>query len=304
LHRYRVLTAAFLCELVTSTLLAQGKLGVDFEPKLIPIVEGIYAYEGPLAIPGRDDVIRTNSLIVLTDDGVVVVDGQDNVDEAERMLEAIASVTSQPVRYLINASPHGDHVNGNAAFGDVEIVAQERARDQMSESRTPMPLPSVVYAERMTLHVGGKTLELHHFGPAHTVGDTVVYLPEDRVAFLSEVYFNGIFTSLGDGFAAHHLEVLDAVEKLDADWFIPGHGLIDGQSAAELRAGLEKYHANVKAVHDAVARHVAAGDSLEKTMNEIDADLGEFAELPFYDFLKQRTVEATYEALSGREKSK
>ena len=100
-----------------------------------------------------------------------------------------------------------------------------------------------------------------------------------------------------------HLKVLDAVEELDAEWFLPGHGYVDGQSAAALRSGLDTYHRNVKAVHDAVRRHVEAGDSLEETMAAIDADadadaeLREFRELPFYDFLKARTIEATYEAM-------
>ena len=138
-----------------STTSAQGRLGVDFEPKLVPIVDGIYVYEGPLALPGEVEIIRTNSLVVVTEEGVVVVDGQDNLEEAERMVRAIAAVTNQPIRYLINASPHPDHVNGNAAFGDAVIVAQEHARDAMIDSG--VPLPKVVYSDRMTLFVGGKT---------------------------------------------------------------------------------------------------------------------------------------------------
>ena len=281
--------------MIAQTASAQGRLGVDFEPKLIPIVEGIYAYEGPLALPGEAEIVRTNSLVVITADGVVVVDGQDNVEEAERMIRAIAGVTSQPIRYLINASPHGDHVNGNAAFGGAMIVAQERAREAMSEAG--VPLPTLVYSDRMTLYVGGKTLELYYFGPAHTAGDTIVYIPEDRVAFVSEVYFNGVFTSLIEGFAVSHLKVLEAVKELDAEWFIPGHGTVEGQSASELRAGLDAYHRNVKAVHDAVRAHVEAGDSLEETMAAMDSELSEFRELAFYDYLEPRTVEATYKAL-------
>lgn len=107
-----------LLSLSSVTARAQGKLGVDFIPKLMPIVEGIYAYEGPLALPGEEEVVRTNSLVVVTDEGVAVVDRQDNLEEAERMVKAIEEVTSQPIRYLINSSPHGDHVNGNPVFGD------------------------------------------------------------------------------------------------------------------------------------------------------------------------------------------
>lgn len=275
---------------------AQGRPGVDFTPKLIPIVDDVYAYEGPLHLPGQEEIVRTNSLVVVTDEGVVVVDGQDNVEEAEKMVAAIREVTDQPIRYLINASPHGDHVNGNAVFAGATIVAQERAKEVMVAAAVS-PLPEITYAEEMTLHVGGQAIELYYFGPAHTPGDTIVYLPESKVAFLSEVYFNGVFTSLVDGFAVSHVAVLDRAKELDAEWFIPGHGIIDGQSASDLRAGLDVYHDNVKAVLDAVRRHVEAGDSLEVTMGAIDAELGEFTKIPFYEFLKPRSVEGTYNAL-------
>jgi cyclase len=213
-------------------------------------------------------------------------------------------VTDQKVRYLVNASPHGDHVNGNAAFEGVTIVAHERARESMihaaeNAGNPPPPLPSVLFAERMELHVAGTTIELHYFGPAHTPGDTIVYLPEQKIAFLSEVYFNGVFTSLGDGFVKSHLEVLDEARALGADWFIPGHGYIEGQSREQLRAGLDRYAENVRVVYDAVLQHVEAGDSLLDTLAAIDGELGEFAEAPFYSFLKKRTVEGTYKALSA-----
>ena len=61
---------------------------------------------------------------------------------------------------------------------------------------------------------------------------------------------------------------------------------------------MDRYYENVKTVHDAVARHVEAGDSLGTTLSAIDTELGEFAELPFYGFLMERTVTATYRALS------
>jgi len=290
------LLALAVC-LMSAPSFAQGTLGDDFNPKLIPIADGVYAYEGPLHLPGEDEIVRTNSLVVVTDEGVVVVDGQDNVEEAERMLDAIGEVTDQPVTYLINASPHGDHVNGNAVFADATIVAQERAKEVMVEAGVSH-LPGITFSSEMSLHIGGRDFELYYFGPAHTPGDTIVYLPEERIAFLSEVYFNGVFTSLVDGFAVSHLNVLQLVKALDAEWFIPGHGIIDGQSAEDLRAGLDVYHDNVRAVHDAVRRHVDAGDSLEETMAAIDGELGEFTAIPFYEFLKPRSVESTYKALS------
>ena len=309
-HRSSVLSTIVLgfSYLVTAAAApagAQGRLGEDFEPKLLPIVDGVYAYEGPLVLEGEEEIVRTNSLVVVTEEGVVVVDGQDTLEDAEHLVRSIGEVTDRPIRYLINASHHPDHVNGNAAFEGAVIIAHEAAKRTMvereRESGTSIPLPSMTYADQMTLDVGGTVLELYFFGPAHTNGDTIVYLPEEKVAFLTEVYFNGVFTSVSDGFARSHLDVLARIKELDAEWFIPGHGIIENQTAEQLREGLDRYEANVRVLHDAVAAHVEAGHSLEQTMEAMDEELAEFKDLPFYDFLLPRSVQATYQALSEKE---
>ncbi len=305
MFRFRVVALATAIIVSPILTVAQGRLGDTFTPKLIPIVENIYAYEGPLELPGEAEIVRTNSLVIVTDEGVVVADGQDNPEEGRRMIRAIREVTDQPIRYLINASPHGDHVDSNEVFGDAIIIAHRNAREAVAASAAnatgdaPRPtLPHITFDDEMILHVGGKTIELHHFGFGHTRGDTVVYLPDDGVAFLTELYFNGIAASLSEGYARQHLDTLRSALELDAEWFIPGHGFIDGLDASELRAGAERYYDNVKTIHDAVLKHVEAGDSLEKTLAEIDGDLGEFSEMPFYGFLKQGCISGTYRALS------
>ena len=113
MFRFRVVALATAIIVSPILTVAQGRLGDTFTPKLIPIVENIYAYEGPLELPGEEEIVRTNSLVIVTDEGVVVADGQDNPEEGRRMIRAIREVTDQPIRYLINASPHGDHVNSN-----------------------------------------------------------------------------------------------------------------------------------------------------------------------------------------------
>ncbi|MGE0043031.1 MAG: MBL fold metallo-hydrolase [Vicinamibacterales bacterium] len=303
---HRLLAAAALAAAFAVPAAAQGRLGVDFTPSLVPITTGIYVYEGPLPLKGEAEVVRTNSLVVVTDAGVVVVDGQDTPEEGRRLLAAIRRVTRAPIRYLVNASPHGDHVNSNAVFAaeGATIVAHENARAAMAEARAQAPgtaptLPGITYHDTMRIEVGGVGLELHYFGPGHTRGDTVVYVPSAKVAFLSELYFNGVFASLSEGHATEHLATLDRALALDADWWLPGHGYVKGQSQAQLAAGARRYRRNVQAVRDAVARRVTAGESLEQVLAGIDADLGEFADLPFYRYLKTGCVSGTYTALGG-----
>ena len=282
----------------------QGTPGVDFEPGLVPLTDGVYVYEGPLHLDGEDEIVRTNSLIVVTSEGVVVVDGQDNMEEGRRLIAAIREVTSLPIRYLINASPHGDHVNSNAAFRDAVIIAHEGAHEAMVEAGTPVTgevgptLPQVTFRDRMTLRVGDRTLELYHFGRGHTRGDAVVLLPDEGIAFLSELYFNGVFASVGEGFAGEHITTLQRVMELPAEWWIPGHGYVRDQTRAQLREGLERYLANVTAIHSAVALRVARGETLYEVMAGIDDDLAPFTDLPFYGYLKASAISGTYRALT------
>ena len=119
------------------------------------------------------------------------------------------------------------------------------------------------------------------------------------MAFLSELYFNGVFASVSEGYARQHLATLDAAMELPARWWLPGHGYVRGQSPEELEAGLHAYRANVAAIYHAVAARVARGESLEEVLAGIDEDLGAFAELPFYGYLKRSAVSGTYRALTA-----
>lgn len=301
------LSATLLTLAIPGVSLAQGRLGVNFQPKLIPIVKDVYAYEGPLHLAGEQEIVRTNSLVVVTEEGVLVADGQDNPEEGRKMIAEIRKVTDKPIRYLVNASPHGDHVNSNEVFTGTTIIAHANAREAIRAAReratgnAPRPtLPHVTFTDQMTITLGGKTIELHYYGLGHTRGDTVVYLPAEKVAFMTELYFNGVFASVSEGFARPHLETLGKAMKLNADWFIPGHGHIDKQTPAMLKAGMQKYYDNVKRIHDVVQRHVDRGDTLDKTLAEADVELGEFAKLPFYNYLKKSCLTGTYTALTKK----
>ena len=323
---------------------AQGRLWIDFTPRLIELVPGVYAYEGsqdgyccdvnqkePLG-PNQQDqsTVRTNSLVVVTDDGVVVADGMDSPQLGRRMLADIRKVTDKPVKYLINASPHADHTNSNEVFEDATIVAHWNGRKAMEEfnkrpwghtggrnqpgAKYNITIPQVVFGteqwdapatrdEKMTLMVGGKQIDLYYFGWGHTRGDIIVHLPAEKVLFMSENFFSRIFISVGEGRAEQWLDTVGKAMKLDYEWVIPGHGEIYGMSAAELRAEFEKCFEMVKLIVDNVKEHVDRGDSLEKTMADADTFMGEFAKRSFYESsrpdlagLKERSIRSTYES--------
>ena len=139
-----------------------------------------------------------SSGIIATSEGALVVDtlGSEAVGRAQR--ESITSVIKQPVRYLVSSSFHDQFSKGNLAYADVFKIGHDNYRagllEQMQrggasadEQRTR--LPNATFRDRMTLHVGGKEIQILYFGRAHTTGDSIVFVPQDRIAYLSELFF-------------------------------------------------------------------------------------------------------------------
>jgi glyoxylase-like metal-dependent hydrolase (beta-lactamase superfamily II) len=95
----------------TAEIAKRGLTAQDF-PRVLPLVPNVYAYED-VHVQGA---ITTNALIVITTDGVVVVDGQGTVPQTERMVAEIRKLSDKPIRYVIIGSNHADHTGGNSAF--------------------------------------------------------------------------------------------------------------------------------------------------------------------------------------------
>jgi len=210
---------------LTPPLIAQGHLGLH------RVAKDVYVYTD--GDPSGKDPQTTNSLVVVTSEGVLVGDGQGSDAATEKLLDAIRKVTDQPIRYLINASWHIDHTYGNHLFKGATIVSQRTAREDLIASfkdnpkEVPAP-PTIVYDRSMSIFLGGKEIRLGFYGRAHTRGDTAIYVPADRVVFLSEIFFNPRqFAGLRSGYATEWIATLNEVGKIDAYIWIPGHGIIE-----------------------------------------------------------------------------
>ncbi len=135
-----------------------------------------------------------NTAAFITEKGVVVVDTK-LPNNGPGILDKIKSVTSKPVTMVINTHTHGDHVGSNSAFtGMVEFVAQENCKASMEK----MPafqseegkkfLPSKTYKDKLSLLSGKDKIELYHFGPGHTGGDTFVVFPALKVMHSGDIF--------------------------------------------------------------------------------------------------------------------
>jgi hypothetical protein len=111
-------------------------------------------------------------------------------------------------------------------------------------------------------------IQILYVGRAHTRGDSIVFVPQDRIVYLSELYFADQFLFINDGYGLDWLRALDTVEALGADIFVPGHGPIPADPR-ETREGLRRFRQMLVDVRDAVQKEIARGATEDQAVAAI-----------------------------------
>jgi glyoxylase-like metal-dependent hydrolase (beta-lactamase superfamily II) len=247
-----------------------------------------------------------NSGIIVTSDGVVVLDALNSeaVGRAER--EAIANAIRQPVRVLVSSTFHDNYSKGNIAYADVLKIGHENYRTDllalMQRQNVPSGeqsarLPTQTFRDRLTLYYGGKEIQILHVGRAHTRGDSIIFVPQDRIVYLSELYFAGQFLFIADGYGLDWLSALDAVEALGADVFVPGHGPMPADPR-ETRQGLRRFRQMLVDVRDTVAAEIGRGATEDQAVAAIRWP--QYERLLGYDAQRETAVRRLYQQLTGK----
>jgi cyclase len=221
--------------------------GVRLEPKRL--ADGVYAL---LA----DKVPRNNHGLVVGDDAALVVDAGINHAIARQVLEVARSLTDKPVRWLVDTVYHGDHTFGNAAFpATTQVVASRQTAASMTDLElekrarsenlfgnldaiaevTTWRRPDLVFDDQMVLDLGGRRVELWHFGPGNSPGDTVVWVPEARAAWTGNLLSNQrALTMLLEIPPGPYIDTLARFKHtLDVATVVPGHGPLSGPQALD-----------------------------------------------------------------------
>ena len=156
-----------------------------------------------------------NSGVVAAGDGVLVFDALDSEALARSEREAIAGIIKQPIRYLVSSVFHDPFSKGNLAYGDVFKIGHENyraglldqmRRGQLSDQEQRTRLPNVTFRDRMTFYLGDKEIQVLYFGAAHTKGDSILFVPQDRIVYMSEVLFNDEFPNMAGGTVSRGFE--------------------------------------------------------------------------------------------------
>jgi glyoxylase-like metal-dependent hydrolase (beta-lactamase superfamily II) len=279
---------------------ARGYTDEDF-PRIKELATGVYSYE-QLRSAGEER-FATVSMFVVTTEGVLVADGQGSVEETQRMIDHIAEITDQPITHVVICSDHGDHTAGNSAFpSDAEFLAHPTSAAILEANALnrdagapPIMLPSQEIEEREVLELGGRTIEVLFLGRAHTGGDLVVHLPEEKILFMSEAYLNRVFPAMRSAYPSEWVEMIERAQAMDIDTYVPGHGFVD--SSAVLEEELDTYRRAVIRVIELATQQYEEGYGLEDA--QIQANFGELESWSLFTSQASRAIQQVYAELDG-----
>ena len=287
----------------TADPIKRGLKLTDF-PRTIKVTDNVYTYED---FHAGDEKFTTTNMFVVTDQGVLVADGQGSVPETKGLVDAIAKVTTQPIKFVVICSDHGDHTAGNAAFpaGVTYVIhptskaileRAEAARAGRGGGGWQLPVDAMLVSDRKSLTLGAETIDILFLGRAHTGGDLAVSLPRQKILFLSEIFLNRVFPAMRSAYPTEWLKTLDRAEAMKPDLFVAGHGFTE--SAPVSKEELREYHKAMDAV-------IAEAKRLHKTGVPVDdavkqANFGQYADWTLSKSQGPIAIRKVYEELNGQ----
>ncbi|MPY93393.1 MAG: MBL fold metallo-hydrolase [Acidimicrobiia bacterium] len=270
----------------------------DYHKGLVEVADGCFAYLQPDGGWGW-----SNAGLVVGGGEALLVDTLFDLPLTRDMLDTMAPLTgASPIRTLVNTHANGDHCYGNQLVEGAEIIAAERAAEEMADvppavlaamveadlgpdlsafvreafgpfdfrGITPT-LPTRTFTGKLSVEGAGTTAQLIEVGPAHTGGDVIVHLPERRVVYAGDILFVHGTPIVWAGPYANWVAACDLLLGLDVDLYIPGHGPITD------RRGPETVKAYLQYVLAESKKRFEVGMSVADA--SFDIDLGEFADL-------------------------
>ncbi len=263
----------------------------DF-PRLLKLADNVYGFEGlhPAGMP-------TVSLFVVGTDGVLIADGQSSPEGTQQLLDAIARVTPKPVKWYIVASDHGDHTAGNSVLPkDITYIVTPASKAALARMKNAVVPPTAMTGDHQTINIGGIEVQAIDAGRAHTGGDLLVYLPKQKILFMSEVYLNRVFPAMRSAYPTEWVSVLDKALKMDVTLFVPGHGFVEDATAA--REELIEYQKAMRYVIAEVQRLHKLGLSADDAAKQ--ANWGPYKDWYISEGQGPIAVRKIYEEIEGK----
>ena len=227
------------------------------------------------------------------------------------MLDRIRTVSTLPIKWYVVGSDHGDHTAGNSVLPkDIRYIVHPTSREQLvrdstaaaSAGRSGQPPrvvivpPAAMTSDRETIDLGGITVDVLFLGRAHTGGDLSVYLPREKILFMSEAYLNRVFPAMRSAYPDDWAGAIDRALAMDVTRYVPGHGFIEEPAAS--REELMEFRKALVAVTAEAKRLHAAGLNQEDAVKA--ANWGPYKEWFLADQQAAIAIRRVYDLLEGR----
>lgn len=261
-----------------------------------------------------------NTGVVIGDDSVMIVDAQATPRLANKVVEKIRTVTDKPIKYVVLSHYHAVRVLGASAYGAEQILASEKCRAMVSErgqedwdsefGRFPrlfqghesipgLTWPTMTFTDRMTVYLGKRRVDLMHLGRAHTAGDIVAWVPDERVMLTGDIVEYKAACYCGDGHFSDWGNTLDAIKSYDPSAVAPGRG--DALVGTEMvDAALDFTRDFLLNTYRPAAAVAARGGSLKEAWDAVRAACDpKFSDVPIYEHCLPFNVTRAYDEALG-----
>ena len=242
-----------------------------------------------------------NTGIIIGDDAVMVIDTQATPVMAADVIRRIREVTDKPIKYVVLSHYHAVRVLGASAYKPEQILASQDTYDLIVErgeqdkaseiGRFPrlfnavesvpegMTWPTMTFTGKMTIWLGKLEVQLLQLGRGHTKGDTVAWLPQQKILFSGDLVEFGATPYAGDAYFKDWPTTLDAIAALKPEKLVPGRGAAL-QTPEQINQGLTETRAFVSDVYASVQAGAKAGKDLNtvysETMNRLRPTYGQW----------------------------
>ena len=235
-----------------------------------------------------------NTGIIIGDDAVMVIDTQATPVMAQDVIRRIREVTEKPIKYVLLSHYHAVRVLGASAYGAEHIIASQDTRDlivergqfdkdseigrfprlfQNVESVPPgLTWPTMTFTGKMTLWLGSLEVQILQLGRGHTKGDTVAWLPQEKILFSGDLVEFDATPYAGDAYFQDWPRTLDNIAALQPEKLVPGRGAAL-QTPAQVQAGLAGTRAFISDLYASVKEGAAQGEDLRKVYETTFAKL-------------------------------
>ncbi len=249
----------------------------------------VYAY-----ISSND--ASANSTFLVSESGILVVDTGLNASEGIVLLNEIRKISKAPVRWVVNTHYHPDHRGGNFAVGPrAVIISTSYTRERVLHDDPQQYTLNVAPRGELTLFVGGHEVRIYHPGPAHTMGDLVVYFPDQQAIATGDLFLTNSCPAMDEGDMENWIRALNQILALPVEHVVPGHfELATRNEVRHFRDYLSDLRDQVSGMH-------RNGMSLEQVKQSVSLPAYQyFRQFPKYEATFADNAEAYYRQLDQR----